>query len=348
MLSPIAAESHAHFSLELFGPIRHRVTQPRTFMDNQAPSSNQKPFVGEKVLITGASGFIGSHLCRRLCQAGIELHAISRVKRPESEEKLRWWQGDLSDSATARDLVQAVKPDVIFHLASHVMGARTLENVLPTFRSNLFSTVNMMAAASEIGCRRIVLTNSLEEPDPADPAPVPSSPYAAAKWASSGYARMFHALYQLPVVILRLFMVYGPAQQDLNKLIPYVTLCLLRGEAPRLTSGGRDVDWIYVEDVVDGIVVAAQASGVEGKTIDIGSGELVSIRKVVEHLVGLTTPTIEPVFGALADRPLEQVRAADADRSKALLGWKALVPLEQGLKRTVEWYGQQLKNGRLS
>jgi UDP-glucose 4-epimerase len=316
-------------------------------MDNQAPSSNQKPFAGEKVLITGASGFIGSHLCRRLCQAGIELHAISRVKRPGHEDRLRWWQGDLSDSATARDLMQAVKPDVIFHLASHVMGARSLQNVLPTFRSNLFSTVNIMAAASEIGCRRIVLTNSLEEPDPGDPASVPSSPYAAAKWASSGYARMFHALYQLPVVILRLFMVYGPAQQDLSKLIPYVTLCLLRGEAPRLTSGGRDVDWIYVEDVVDGIVAAAQASDVEGKTIDIGSGELVPIRKVVEHLVRLITPTIEPVFGALADRPLEQVRVAARDRSNALLGWKALVPLEQGLKRTVEWYGQQLKNGRL-
>jgi UDP-glucose 4-epimerase len=317
-------------------------------MDNQAPSSIQKPFLGEKVLITGASGFIGSHLCRRLCQAGIELHAISRAKRPGHEGKLQWWQGDLSDNATAHELVHAVKPDVIFHLASHVMGARSLENVLPTFRSNLFSTVNIMAAASEIGCRRIVLTNSLEEPDPGGPASVPSSPYAAAKWASSGYARMFHALYQLPVVILRLFMVYGPAQQDLGKLIPYVTLCLLRGEAPRLSSGRRDVDWIYVEDVVDGIITAAQANDVEGKTIDIGSGELVSIRKVVEHLVRLTNPTIQPLFGALPERSLEQVRTADTAKSNALLGWKAKISLEQGLKRTTEWYEQQLKNGGLA
>ena len=316
-------------------------------MDNQAPSSIQKPFRGEKVLITGASGFIGSHLCRRLCQAGIELHAISRAKRPGDEGKLQWWQSDLSDSARARDLVQAVKPDVIFHLASHVMGARSLENVLPTFRSNLFSTVNIMAAAAEIGCRRIVLTNSLEEPDPGDSAPIPSSPYAAAKWASSGYARMFHALYQLPVVILRLFMVYGPAQQDLGKLIPYVTLCLLRGEAPRLSSGRRDVDWIYVEDVVDGIIAAAQAPDVEGKTIDIGSGELVPIRKVVENLVQLTNPTIQPNFGALPERPLEQVRVADIARSNALLGWKARISLEQGLRRTTQWYGQQLESGRL-
>jgi nucleoside-diphosphate-sugar epimerase len=317
-------------------------------MNNQAPGSIQKPFLGEKVLITGASGFIGSHLCRRLYQTGIELHAVSRAKRPAHEDKLQWWQGDLSDSATARDVVQAVKPDVIFHLASHVMGARSLENVLPTIQSNLLSTVNIMAAASKVGCRRIVLTNSLEEPEPGDPTSIPSSPYAAAKWASSGYARMFHALYQLPVVILRLFMVYGPAQQDLGKIIPYVTLSLLRGEAPRLTSGRRDVDWIYIEDVVDGIIAAAQANEIEGKTIDIGSGELVPIRKVVEHLVRLANPTIQPVFGALPERPLEQVRAADTARSNALLGWKALVSLEQGLKRTTEWYGHQLKNGGLA
>ena len=314
-------------------------------MDNSATSSIQWPFLGEKILITGASGFIGSHLCRRLYKAGIELHAISRLKRPGHESKLQWWQGDLSDSVTARDLVQAVKPEVIFHLASHVMGARSLENVLPTFRGNLLSTINIMTAASEVGCRRIVLTNSLEEPDPGDPTSIPSSPYAAAKWASSGYARMFHALYQLPVVILRLFMVYGPAQQDLGKLIPYVTLCLLRGEAPRLTSGQRDVDWIYVDDVVDGIIAAAQASNVEGKTIDIGSGELVSIRNVVEHLVRLTNPTIEPAFGVLAERPLEQVRRANVAAALAQMGWKPKTSLKEGLENTVNWFRQEAKDG---
>jgi nucleoside-diphosphate-sugar epimerase len=223
------------------------------------------------------------------------------------------------------------------------MGARNLENVLPTFRSNLLSTVNILTVASEVGCRRIVLTNSLEEPDPGDPTSIPSSPYAAAKWASSGYARMFHALYQLPVVILRLFMVYGPAQQDLGKLIPYVTLCLLRGEAPRLTSGQRGVDWIYVDDVVDGIIAAAQASYVEGKTIDIGSGELVSIRNVVEHLVRLTNPTIQPVFGALAERALEQVRKANVAAALAQMGWKPKTSLREGLENTVNWFREENK-----
>ena len=313
-------------------------------MDNDAQSYIQKPVLGRRVLITGASGFIGSHLCRRLSEVGIELHAVSRMKRPAHEGKLQWWQGDLSDSTTARELVQTIKPHVIFHLASHVMGARSLENVLPTFRSTLFSTVNIMAAAGEVGCRRIVLTNSLEEPDPGDPAPIPSSPYAAAKWASSGYARMFHALYQLPVVVLRLFMVYGPAQRDLGKLIPYVTLCLLRGESPRLTSGRRDVDWIYVEDVVDGIIAAAQANDVEGKTIDIGSGELVPIRTVVEHLVRLTNPTVQPSFDALPERPLEQIRAANTAVSLVQIGWRPKTALKEGLEKTVNWYRQEAEN----
>jgi UDP-glucose 4-epimerase len=310
-------------------------------MDNQSSSASQHPLCGQKILITGASGFIGSHLCRRLYNAGIEFHAVSRFKRSWQGSKMKWWQGDLSDSAIARDVMQVIKPDVIFHLASQVMGARSLENVLPTFRSNLLSTVNIMGAASEIGCRRIVLTNSLEEPDPGDPAAVPSSPYAAAKWASSGYARMFHALYQLPVVILRLFMVYGPAQQDPGKLIPYTTRCLLRGEAPRLTSGERNVDWIYVDDVVDGIIAAAQASNVEGKTIDIGSGELVSIRNVVEQLVGLINPTIEPIFGALAERPLEQVRKANVAVALAEMGWKPKTSLTEGLENTVNWFRKE-------
>ena len=314
-------------------------------MDTASTNTLQQSFFGKKVLITGASGFIGSHLCRRLSESDVELHAISRVKRSECDSKLQWWQGDLSDSVMTREFVRAIQPDVIFHLASHVKGARSVGNVMPTFRSNLLSTVNILTVASEVGCRRIVLTNSLEEPDLGDPTSIPSSPYAAAKWASSGYARMFHALYQLPVVILRLFMVYGPAQQDLGKLIPYVTLCLLRGEVPKLTSGRRDVDWIYVDDVVDGIVAAAEASNVEGKTIDIGSGELVSIRNVVEYLVRLTNSTIQPVYGTLAERPLEQVRKANVAAALTQIGWKPKTRLREGLENTVNWFREETKEG---
>lgn len=302
-------------------------------------------FSGRKILVTGASGFIGSHLCQRLHAAGAEVHAISRRSRATEENGLHWWRGDVSELATVQQVLTATKPDTIFHLASHVVGARDLDVVGPTFRSNLMSTVNLLTVANEIGCRRIILTGSLEEPELGNPRGVPSSPYAAAKWAGNAYARMFHALYELPVVILRVFMVYGPAQQDLRKLIPYVILSLLRGQAPQLTTGQREIDWIYVEDVVSGLVAASQAANVEGSTIDLGSGELISIRTVVEHLVHFINPHIEPVFGAVRDRPFEQERVADVKTAHMMLEWKAATPLEEGLKRTISWYERRLEEG---
>jgi UDP-glucose 4-epimerase len=304
-------------------------------------------FPGHKVLVTGASGFIGSHLCRRLCGSGLEVHAISRTERSSGESGPRWWEGDLIEIEAVRDLLTAIKPDLIFHLASHVSGARDLDFVQPTFRNNLVSTVNLLTVASEIGCRRIVLSGSLEEPEEGDPKAVPCSPYAVAKWAGSAYARMFHALYQLPVVILRLFMVYGPAQQDVRKLIPYVTLSLLRGETPKLSSGQRLVDWVYVEDAVTGFLAAAQAAKVEGTTIDVGSGELASVRTVVEHLVRLINPQIVPIFGALPERPFEQIRVADTKRSQTMMGWVPTTSLEEGLRQTVDWYERRVRDGIL-
>lgn len=297
---------------------------------------------GEKVLVTGATGFIGSHLCRRLSEARVEVHAISRRPIPQIRSDLRWWHGDLADADNVKVLLSAIKPDVIFHLAGYPIGAREVHHVIPSLRSNLISTVNLLIASSELGCRKILLAGSLEEPAEGDHLTTPSSPYAVAKWASSAYARMFYKLYKLPVVLLRLFMVYGPEQQDVRKLIPYLILSLLRGDSPKLTSGLRLVDWIYVDDVVDGLLAAAAANEVEGKTIDLGSGQLVSIRTVVEHLVSMVNPSIHPDFGAVADRPLEQVRVADATRSDSLIGWRVRTTLEQGLRNTIEWYRGQI------
>src|SRR5262245_19970534 len=242
-------------------------------------------FKHQRILVTGASGFIGTHLCHYLHKNGAQVHAVSRTRHDDKTNGLHWWQADLAEISIVRDLFIAIQPEIIFHLASHVAGARESNMILPTFRSNLMSTVNLLTVASEIGCHRIVLTGSMEEPGVKNPESIPCSPYAAAKWASRAYARMFHALYQLPVVILRVFMVYGPGQQDLRKLIPYVILSLLQRESPKLSSGQRQIDWIYVEDVVAAFLAAAQAANIEGSTIDVGSGTLVSIKTIVEQLV---------------------------------------------------------------
>lgn len=308
------------------------------------PMNSLHQFSGQKILVTGASGFIGSRLCRCLCRNSAEVHAVSRTLRTTNTSCLRWWQVNLEDIAAVRNLLCTVKPEVIFHLASHVAGSRNLELVLPTLYSNQVTTVNLLTVATEIGCRRIVLTGSLEEPEPGNTEAAPCSPYAAAKWASSAYGRMFYELYQTPVVIARVFMVYGPGQQDVRKLIPYVTLSLLQGQAPKLSSGQRQVDWIYVDDVVDGLLAAAGVFNVEGCTVDLGSGILIPIRSVVQQLINLVDSRVEPLFSALPDRPMEQVRVSNTAYSYANLGWQPVTSLEKGLELTVDWYRRVLDN----
>jgi len=299
---------------------------------------------GKKILVTGASGFIGSHLCQRLIAEDVELHAISRNSHADETGHIHWWKGDVADIATVRTLCNSIKPDVIYHLASHVMGAPDLKHVLPSFHSNLQTTINLLTVAAEIECSRIVLTGSLAEPEIGDSkAGVPSSPYAASKFASSTYARMFHTLYRLPVVILRVFMVYGPAQKDLSKLIPYVTLSLLQEKVPKITSGERLIDWIYVEDVVEGFIAAVQTPNIEGQTIDLGSGKLVSIRDIVRQVVDLMGAKVEPLFGALPDRPIEPTRVADINNTESKLAWKPSFSLKDGLIKTIDWYKTYLQ-----
>jgi UDP-glucose 4-epimerase len=298
-------------------------------------------YSGRRVLVTGATGFIGSHLCRALREGGAEVHAVSRQPPEGCTDDMHWWRGDVADSDRVAQLVKSVQPQILFHLASRVEGSRDAALVLPTLRSNLVSTVNVLSAACEFGCR-VVLTGSLEEPVAQDSTQIPCSPYAVAKWAASGYARMFHELYHLPVITLRLFMVYGPGQQDLKKLIPYVILSLLRGEPPKLSSGNRDVDWIYVRDVVEAFLAAGSNPEVTG-TVEVGSGELVTIRDVVERLVREVNPSVQPLFGAIPDRPMEQVRVADVASSRHLIGWKPVTSLDQGLKETVDWYAAHVR-----
>jgi UDP-glucose 4-epimerase len=296
---------------------------------------------GRRLLVTGASGFIGARLCRRAAADGAIVHAVSRRSHGEAGD-VRWERGDLTDDAVARDLLRRVRPDVVIHLASEVSGGRDLGLVLPMLRANLVAAVNVMVACAEVGSSRVVLAGSMEEPDPGDPDAVAHSPYAAAKWGALAYARHLHALHELPVAHLRVFMVYGPGQLDLRKLVPYVTVSLLRGEAPKLTSGARAVDWIYVDDVVDAFLRAATTPGLDGRSLDIGSGELVTARDLVVRLRQAVGGDVEPAFGAISDRPLERVRAADPAAAAGAMGWHPRTSLDEGLARTVAFYRSNL------
>ena len=266
---------------------------------------------------------------------------------------MRWERGDLTDEAAARDLVRRVRPDVVLHLASEVSGGRDLELVLPMLRANLLAAVNVMVACAERAARASSWPARWRSPTWATRTPSPSPRTRSRSGARSRTPAISSALHELPVVHLRVFMVYGPGQLDLRKLVPYVTVSLLRGEAPRLTSGARAVDWIYVDDVVDAFLRAAVAPGLEGRSLDVGSGELVTARALVVRLRELVGGDVEP--GVRGD-PGPAARARPGGRSRAAaeaMGWRpqtssggragsdrGLLPLEPrpaaaGLRRAV-------------
>jgi UDP-glucose 4-epimerase len=293
-----------------------------------------------KVLVTGATGHIGAQLCRRLQRDAVEVHAVSRNARTDQRGGIRWWRADLREAQATRDLLASVRPEVIFHLAGCVTGGRSVEAVLPTLEHNLQATVNLLVALTEIGCGRIVLAGSLEEPVEGA-SEVCSSPYAASKSAVRTYARMFHALYKTPVVNTRIFMVYGPGEQPVTRFVPYVISSLLAGEPPKLSSGKRKVDWIYIDDVIEGLLACATSQDVLGGTVDLGSGSLTELSDMALQIVKLMGSEVRLVFGALSDRPMEQERVADARRACEQLGWKPRTSLETGLRNTIAWFREQ-------
>jgi UDP-glucose 4-epimerase len=295
---------------------------------------------GMRVLVTGASGLIGSHVLGVIGQQA-DVVALSRFPHVD-EGGARWVVCDLERPGALADVVTSVRPEVVIHLAGAVRADRSLDAVAPTLRANLVGTVELLEAATRVGCGRIVLSGSLfEEPAAGGPQAVPPSPYGASRWAAGAYGRMFRALFDTPVVIIRPSFTYGPGQEP-TKLIPYVITALLAGRSPELSSGERLMDCVYAEDVARACVEAASVAGIEGHTIDLGTGVLTSVRQIVQLIVESIGPTAgRPMFGTLPVRPLEQEVRVDIEQAARLLGWRATTHLEDGLRATVVWFREQ-------
>jgi UDP-glucose 4-epimerase len=288
---------------------------------------------GRRILVTGASGFLGTHLRRRLLGLGAEVIAASRRPAPSDAEGCAWRRADLSDWNDARQLVERARPEFIFHLAGYATAGRELDHVLPALRDNLTATVHLLTGVAPLdNSERIVLPGTFEAPRGADRA---ASPYAAAKGAEVLFSQWFRQCHALPLVNARMFMTYGPGQPS-YKLIPYVVRALLSGESPRLRGGARPVDWVYVDDVVSGLLLLATAPSVEGRSIDLGSGIAVTVRNVIERLAALLATATPVQFGALPDLADEVVQVADVAGTAEAIGWRASTPLQTGLERAVD------------
>ncbi len=293
--------------------------------------------VGESVLVSGGAGFLGAHLVQRLLAEGWEVHATSRSERKSSSTNLTFHQADLSDLDVARRILQHVKPEVVFHLAGSVGAPVEKSLVLDTYHSHVTSTLHLLTLADDYQLRRVVVTGSLLEPTGDVAEAVPSSPYAAAKLASTLYARMFNHLYATPVVVIRPFMTFGPGQHP-GKVLPCVISSLLDGVSPELSSGDWRADWIYVSDVIDGLMLAMKTPGLAGADIDLGHGELTSVKNVVTAVHRLMQSDVPLRFGGIEDRPSPPEIIANTSVAARLLNWVPSVDVQEGLARTIEWH----------
>jgi nucleoside-diphosphate-sugar epimerase len=244
------------------------------------------------------------------------------------------WAVDMRDAQALQRLTQEIGARVVFHLAGKVTARQELGLVADTLGGNLLSTVNILTALAGSKIEKFVLAGSSAE---ITRDGVPSSPYAASKLASAIYADMFQRLYDVPVVRTRIFTTYGPGQEA-SKVIPHIINSLLASQPPLLSSATRACDFIFVDDVVTGLLIAARSGQPGGAPIDFGTGQAIMLKDVARELAKLAGRTIEPVFNAVESRRFEAAAVADIDATYELLGWRPAWTLQQGLMKTLEWF----------
>jgi len=274
---------------------------------------------GSRVLVTGASGFLGSYIMERLAGTGAEVIAVSRTIAETRRPGFVAVRCDLQDHACITNLVTKMRPDFAFHLAGLVTTAPETRLILPMLHANVVATVNLLSALSESGCRRVVQAGSTGEGM--------SSPYGVSKIAAGLYGTYFYQQTGLPIVQARLHFCYGP-RQCTNKLIPSVILSSLAGIPQPLKAPGRVCDFIYAGDAADGLVAALTTEDISGRTVDICTGQSIAIQHAV-------TAIQKMVDGGPAEFHFQPTAMEETVTAWA---WTAGTRLPVGLAETISWY----------
>jgi NAD dependent epimerase/dehydratase len=319
-------------------------------------------WTGRSALVTGAGGFVGSHLTERLVREG------ARVRAMVHYNALGTWgwlehspvRGDVevvaSDLADRDSVARAMKgAEVVFHLGALIAIPYSYEAPASYVRTNVVGTLNVLQAARELGVERIVHTSTSEVYGTAQYVPIDEkhplqgqSPYSASKIGADKMAEAFHRSFGVPVVTVRPFNTFGP-RQSARAVIPTIITQCLAGDTIRLGSLEPTRDFNYVADSVEGYLLAAGSGKAVGMVINFGSGREISIGDLARTIVEMTgsTATIEPDDRRTRPEESEVERLlADNSLARALLGWQPQVTLEDGLARTIDWVRENLDRFR--
>ena len=302
------------------------------------------------ILVTGATGFIGQHLVHRLRAAGAQVTGLtsSEAGRRRLPHGIIGYVADLRDASAVQAALQAVHPDLIFHLAAVGVTQFGIDPITAA-QVNVEGTINLLTALKDTRYRRFIFAGTGHEygdgqpPFREDQPPSPSNVYAASKSAAWLFCQMYHRLWGCPVVGVRPFGVYGPGQRP-PAFLPTLILSALQGCDFPMTQGNQVRDLIYVEDVVAGMLRAATVPGIEGQLFNLCSGEGISLAELAQRVLTLMDNPIRVKLGALPYRP-GQIWHLVGDNSQAgqVLGWQPTVSLDDGLRRTIAWCTEAMR-----
>ena len=303
------------------------------------------------ILVTGATGFIGPHLVRRLVFAGARVACLilSETEGRTLPADVTSHVADLRDASAVRAIVRTARPVLVFHLAAVGVTEFGIDPVTAV-QVNVEGTLTLLTALEGTGYRRFLFAGTSHEygdnPPPLreDQPPAPANVYAASKSAAWLFCQMYHRTRGWSVVGVRPFGVYGPGQHP-PTFLPTLIQAALRGQDFAMTGGEQVRDLIYVEDVVEGMIRAATVLGVEGQVFNLCSGKGVSLAELARRVVALMDEPICVHLGALPYRPGEMWRmVGDNTRARQTLGWQPTVSLDEGLRRTIAWCARNLGN----
>jgi len=314
---------------------------------------------GQKtVLVTGAGGFIGSHLTERLVHLGAEVKAFVRYDSrndwgwievlPSSvKEKIEVVVGDLRDSETVRNAMRDA--NIVLHLGALVAIPYSYIHPRDVVDTNIMGTLNILSAARECRPEKIVHTSTSEVYGTARYVPIDEkhplqgqSPYSASKIGADKLVESFYRSYDLPIVTVRPFNTYGP-RQSARAVIPTIITQVLAGNEVFLGSLEPTRDFTYVADIVEGFIKVSESERSIGEVINLGSGFEISVGDLADKIISLIGKEVRIVSDPERVRPSKsEVERLVANNSKAknLLGWQPEVSLDEGLRRTIDWFSQ--------